>query len=332
MNTSDALRPPTRVEYHARLAKDWLHLNVFDHGAGIVGLVNVSLHGAPGDSRALAAGTALFWDSDRGWVGDTRVVPMTEVSIGPASVAFDWLGFAVAPRTGAVAASVRLPGRLALTISADPASAPVEVDARIPFGSGWMSWYIVPRLRVTGSLRLGRGDEIDLAKASAYHDHNWGRWRWGDDIGWEWGVCQTPDDGPVLEWTRATDRTHHRGKPSLMVLADGRRHVFRGSALTVYRSGRLRPPAPRLPGALAALCADRRQPDLPRRMHVEMDNGMDWLTLDLRFEGAMQLIAPEPTRPGVTFIHELAGAFTCSGRIDGTSLQAAGLAMFEHAD
>lgn len=356
MTSSDALRPPAPAEPRAHLAKDWLHLNVFDHSTGITGLVNASLHGAPGDPRALAAGSALFWEPGHGWTGDARAVPITEASIGPASVAFDWLGIAVAERTGSVAASVRLPGELGLTLSADPVSTPVEVDARTPFGSGWVSWYIVPRLAVSGWLRLGAGGPLDLGQASAYHDHNWGRWRWGEDIGWEWGVCHAPGPGrwagsghgsgskpghapvhargggAVLEWTRATDRAHRSGKPSLMVLTEGRRHVYRGRSLTVSRSGRLGPPSPRLPGALAALHSDRRRPSLPRRMRVEMDNGVDWLDLGVSFGGATQLIVPEHSRPGVTFIHELAGTFTCAGRIGGSALEVAGLAMFEHVD
>jgi hypothetical protein len=333
VTASDALRPPSRGDLAAFLAKDWLHLNVFDHGTGVVGLVNTSLHGQPGDHRAFAAGAVLFHSPELGWMGDARVTPMRDAVIGVASVAFDWLAFAVSPATGAVAASVRLPGSILLNLEASPATEPVEVDARVPFGSGWISWYIVPRLTVRGSLRLGgAGDERNMDGASAYHDHNWGRWAWGEDIGWEWAVCVAEGDGPVFELSRATNRSHRSGTTSLIVLINGRRRIYRGAALAMTRTGRLGPPERRVPGALASLHADRRQPVLPRQIRIALDDGLDRATIDISVTAAAQLILAEPTQPGTSFIHEMTGTFRCSGQFSGRRVDSSGLAVFEHAD
>jgi hypothetical protein len=34
-----------------------------------------------------------------------------------------------------------------------------------------------------------------LDRAPGYHDHNWGRWHWGQDLGWEWGCFLPPAPG-----------------------------------------------------------------------------------------------------------------------------------------
>jgi hypothetical protein len=68
--------------------------------------------------RAFAAGTVPFHSPELGWMGDARVTPMGDAVIGVAGAAFDWLGFAVSPATGAVAASVRLPGAILLNLEA----------------------------------------------------------------------------------------------------------------------------------------------------------------------------------------------------------------------
>jgi hypothetical protein len=333
VTASDALRPPSHGDLTAPLAKDWLHLNVFDHATGVTGIVNTSLHGQPGDPRAFAAGAVLFHSPGLGWLGDARVTPMRDAVVGADSVAFDWLGFAVTPATGAVAASVRLPGAILLNLNASPVTEPVEVDARVRFGSGWISWYIVPRLAVSGSLRLGAaGSELSLDGASAYHDHNWGRWAWGDNIGWEWAVCMAAGDGPVFELTRATDRAHRSGTTSLIALINGRRRIYRGAALAVTRTGHLGPPERRVPGSLAALHTDRRMPLLPRQVRIVLDDGLDHATIDISTTASAQLIIAEPTRPGVSFIHELTGTFRCSGRFSGHPVETSGLAVFEHAD
>ncbi len=56
-----------------------------------------------------------------------------------------------------------------------------------PLGDGRMCWLFVPKLRADGWLRIG-GQEHRVDGEVAYHDHNWGRFRWGDDFGWTWGT------------------------------------------------------------------------------------------------------------------------------------------------
>ena len=75
-----------------------------------------------------------------------------------------------------------------------------------PVGDGRMCWLFVPRLRAQGWLRIG-GREHRIENDLAYHDHNWGRFWWGDDFGWTWGTF-LPDRTrrPVVDGIPADDR------------------------------------------------------------------------------------------------------------------------------
>lgn len=50
-----------------------------------------------------------------------------------------------------------------------------------------INWLVAsPKMEVSGNLSLA-GETYSLNNSRAYHDHNWGYWSWGDDLGWEWG-------------------------------------------------------------------------------------------------------------------------------------------------
>ena len=58
----DHVRLPAPLDPAAAFAKDWLHLNLFDHASGTVGLINASMHGNPSTATAIVVGSALFHD------------------------------------------------------------------------------------------------------------------------------------------------------------------------------------------------------------------------------------------------------------------------------
>src|SRR5262245_55854212 len=172
----DSLRPPPPFDPTAAQYKDWLHLNLLDHASGSVGLINVSLHGAPGDPRSRAVGAALVHVPGRGWVGNMEIRQLGEAAIGRASIGLEQVALAIDRPSGARMTSVRdLDNRLSGRATAEMAAAPLIVEERLPLGHGWISWYAAPRLTVTGEWTVGK-EQRDLCAASAYHDHNWGRW------------------------------------------------------------------------------------------------------------------------------------------------------------
>ena len=333
MTYFDFLRPPPPFDPSAPAYKDWLHLNIIDHTSRSVALVNVSLHGAPSDPRSRAVGTALVHVAGIGWLGNLEVIGLLEAALGVSSIGLRNVGLTVDPLTAHVAASVR-DGQGAFDLRADatPDCRPILVEQHLPLGRGWISWYAVPRLNVSGTWTAG-GMTRTLNGASAYHDHNWGRWHWGDDFGWEWACLLAPQPGPCFVLSRTTDRAHlHCGPPSLTVCMGDLHRTFRGSSVRLDYSGQLEQPLRRLPGALAALHQDRAQPRLPGRLEVRVDDGIDRFRISFQPRAAAQLVAADPIVRGYGFIHELPGEFVCSGRVGATSIDGEGLGVLEHVD
>jgi hypothetical protein len=107
-----------------------------------------------------------------------------------------------------------------------------EADPAPLFGSygfsslygGAINWLVAsPKMKVDGKLSVGE-DEYLLKNVRGYHDHNWGYWYWGDDIGWDWGqVSQTKsslngnDVGEYsLSFGNITDADHTKSTNSVL--------------------------------------------------------------------------------------------------------------------
>jgi len=324
----DALRPPLPTDPDALAYKDWLHLNVFDHATGVIGLFNTSLHGAPTAAASRTIGTALVHVPDIGWAGNVAVRGFDETAIGQSSVALDRLAVAAFPDR--VLVSAHYPDdAFGATVTARAAARPVAVEERLAFGPGWISWYVVPRLTASGSVTTGT-TTIDVRRASAYYDHNWGRWHWGDDVAWEWGAFMAESPGPAIVISRTTDREHRHGsRPTLIVEQSSARRRFSGG-VTLLLEGLFDAPLRRLPGVMAALHQDRAKPSIPRHVRIRAADGIDDIELTFTTRAAAQLIAADPFRAGYGFIHELVGSFTIRGNLAGERCDAEGLGVFEY--
>lgn len=329
----DHLRRPAPDDASRESAKEWLHVNLFDHASGVVGLVNVSLHGDPDADASRAVGVALLHVPGHGWAGNVEVggarsadADVLALASGGVAVAVD-LG---RPPGGHVAARAQLPADgLDLSLEGVLAGEPLGPAWVVPFGSGHLGWVAYPRLTLDGTAAVA-GRAWTFAGAGGYADHNWGRWWWGDDAGWDWGCWDAPD-GPVVVLSRTTDRDHTQAGDLLLTVEDAGRQVhFVGDQVVLGTSGR-RTPSRRLPGAMAALHADRAAARLPSRVVVHASNGFDGLDLEFDVENVAQLVLAEPARPGFGFLHELVGRFRCVGVLGGRRIDATGLGVVERA-
>lgn len=329
----DHLRPPAPGDPSAPAYKEWLHVNLLDHNSGAVGLVNVSLHGPPGDSAARAVGAALVQLPGAGWAGNLDVRALGDARISNESISLDRVAVGIDPRSGTVNASARLPDHdLRVAVTAAVSGAALIVDGPMFMGQSWIGWIAWPRLAISGELRVGE-IVLPLDKASAYADHNWGRWYWGQDIGWEWGTFLCPDSGPTVVMSRMTDRAHRSaGEPLIELRAAGGRRRFTGSAVSIGWSGVLDALPRRLPGAMAALHTDRAAPRLPAMLKAQADDGIDKVEITFTARAAAQLILADPVHHGYSFLHELVGSFTCRGRLQGRPVEGSGLAVVERAE
>jgi hypothetical protein len=330
---ADHLRPPGLADPTGPAYKDWLHLNVFDHRSGAIAIINASLHGDPADPAARAVGTALLNVPAQGWLGNVYVRGLREAALGDLAIGLDTVGIGVHTATGQVAASVRgADDGLRATITATAVTRAAVLDPPIAFGSGWIGWSALPRLTLAGEL-AARDQVFDLDASSGYADHNWGRWHWGENIGWEWGAFLTPIPGPEIVFSRVTDRRHSRAGPAwLHVGANGRTRRFGGESVRIDWGERVVPASRRLPGALAALHSDRAGARQPRGVTIVADDGHDRVELEFTTRDVVQVGLGDPMRRGYSFLYEMVGSFGCRTRIGGVRATADGLAVVERVE
>jgi hypothetical protein len=329
----DSLRPPALWDCSQDKYKDWLHLNVFDHETGAIGVINASLHGSPLDRRSRVLGTTIVNMPGHGWIGNVEVTGFDEAAIGSSAIGLSRSGIALDNQQGLILASVRdSEDGFRATFSAQPVTSSIDIEEHLPLANGWISWSVVPRLRTSGAWIID-GQEFDLASASVYHDHNWGRWHWGDDFGWEWG-CFLTANGASFVLARTTDRAHSKlNRLSLFVQSGAERRNFSGPSIDLRYGVELSCVSRRVPGAMAALHQDRACPRLPAQLEFSAHDGIDEIHLVFAARDALQLIAADPIAPnGFTFIHEIVGEFSYTGQIGGATISGNGLGIFEYVD
>jgi hypothetical protein len=324
---SDTLRPPGPMDPARAAYKDWLHLNVFDHDADAAGLVNVSLHGPPADPATQVVTTALLDVAGAEWSGNVRATSWSDASITLSGVATAAGAVSLIDEHVLAAASV---DGVRMDVRARPVTKAYSVELPQRFGAGWIAWRVVPRLVADGTVAFDGARPGTTMRA--YHDHSWGRWHWGDDIGWEWGSFMARDHTSVVV-ARTTDRHHvHAGQWTVIVDHLDRRRVFSGRRVEASWSGLAPPPSRRLPGALAAQHADRRRPRLPGTLRVAARSGREFLELEFTSRAVAQLILADPIVAGTSFLHEMSGRFRANGVVGGHSVHVDGLAMVERLE
>ncbi|MCL1468167.1 hypothetical protein [Argonema galeatum] len=225
--------------------------------------------------------------------------------------------------------------QLSIRCQGEAKATPLLVTEDSPFGSGFIGWGLVPGLQVIGELSVG-GQNFSIDRDwFAYHDRNFGRFRWGEDIGWEWFVAfAVCDDGRQLTLVldQRTNKNHSvKGFPYIFVYIDNDLHkIFLGSTLVVNWQWSPSPVMPvRLPGIMASLFADRTL-KVPETLQVEADDRGDRLLLNVNFETAIELVVPDNQNRQYTFIEEVTGTVEVNLFLGGETLRAKGLLYGEY--
>lgn len=319
----DALAPPGGALAFDGRYKEWYHFNV---GAGETELiVNLGVAGTD-EMEGRARGTAILLAHrpDKGWAGGVDAYPQralragrgVDLRIGRCSLRYDGARYHLdaALRDGSIAIEARL----------SPLSYPVPIRNRVPFGSGSNDWIVVPRLEATGEVRID-GEASALEAVPAYHDHNRGRWYWGDELGWEWGYAREPArrEGFTVVFERVTDRFHEPIGEGALLVWEGERIVkaFTGGNLRVVPdAASVVLPAPRVPPVLDLLRGVGRAA-VPREITIHARESDDWMELVFTPIGALQLLLPHEQGDGYATLHELAGRYRVRGEVRGRRVE-----------
>jgi hypothetical protein len=333
----EALRIPALPQAAAHDWKDWYHVVLLHPASGWRAIANVNLVGGGSDAELQwtlvvhppggPAGGRLHGASrSQPWHAGMVATRPLAIAGDEASFGFDGgrLALRIAPRDL----------ELQLGLHATPASTPLLVTDGAPFGSGFIGWGLLPQLHAEGRL-AACGEAAAIGDGwFCYHDHNFGRFRWGEDFGWEWLVahaaCGDEAVTVVVDWR--TDRAHAGGGlPYLFVLVGGAlRKVFLGPALRLrwrWHDDATLPP--RLPGAMATRLADRPV-RAPRAIVLDAADERDRIALTIEVDTYLEIVAPDNRSGAFARIGESSGPAALELRLAERRLEGHGLAYAEY--
>ncbi len=332
LTRSDFVRAPLLNSTDAEGFKEWHHFVI--HGRNHHILINFSLTSetsAKGEAR-LAPRVMVVVHDDR-WHGAIERFEASAVDISPdlGDLTIGGSRMIVLPEGYRVL--IDLPGRrIHAEIDFCAISRPFVVNNQ-PVGSGRMSWLFVPRLRADGWLRVP-GREYRIDHELAYHDHNWGRFWWGDDFGWTWGTVlpTEPEDPWSMVFLQMTDRLRLRYLSQAVYVwhHDEPAAIFRHAAVTTRSHGTLSRAADCTLPPPMRLVLDSAVPGVPERVEITATRAGDSLRAEFRSASYARLAQPSDTAlDRATVLCETSGAAHVTGCVNGEHLDFHGAGVFE---
>ncbi|WP_101948415.1 hypothetical protein [Mycobacterium sp. 3519A] len=328
---SDFLRAPVLSAARPPGFKEWHHFVI--HGRGFRLLINFSLTNERfGADQVRLAPRVIVIAHDQKWTGAIeRFGNALDVSADLGELTIGHNKMTVLPDGYRVAINLSehdIRGEVYFT----SASRPFVVNNQ-PVGDGRMCWLFVPRLRAEGWLRI-RGQERLIQGDLAYHDHNWGRFWWGDDFGWTWGtILPTGHEDPwSMVFLQMTDRSRLRYLSQALYVwhHDEPAAIFRHAAVQTRTHGLLdRAPDCTLPPPMRLLL-DGEVPRVPKRIEIAATRAGDTVHAEFRSQSYARLAHPsEVSLNRSTVLCETSGTARASGSINGEPVDLVGTGVFE---
>ena len=324
---------PRRADF-----KEWYHFNVLDEAQQIDLIVNVSFAGdvtRAGGARVDVIALAHH----QGWWGGIDSYDIGASTVDPHRLALHVAQAAgLSYHDGHYHVHAQVPG-LSVQARLQATCEPMLLWNDTPLGTGHLNWLIAPHLVAQGCVTLAQGPQgaqtLAFEQACAYHDHNWGHWRWGDDFGWEWGFATHTQEASQTQrlcmvFDRTTDKlgvTSHEQTLAIWRGA-GLAKVFTRQCMRTRRSGRFDGPIPRRPG-VANLVAPGLVLTVPAQLQISAREDDDWIDLHYVVDAAMQIAVPNEHGFGLVGLNETFGFLEARGRIAGQDVGFRTRACFE---
>jgi hypothetical protein len=329
---SDYLRAPVLANARPAGFKEWQHFVV--HGRDVRLLINFSLTNEMlGGDEVRLVPRVIVIAHDKNWTGaverfDGRAL---NVSADLGELTVDGNRISVIPDGYRVA--IDLPGKgIRGELHFTSASRPFVVRNE-PAGDGRVSWLFVPRLRADGWFRIS-GREHRMEKDLAYHDHNWGRFRWGEDFGWTWGTILPTEHGDPwsMVFVQITDRRRLRCLSLALYVwhHDEPAAIFRHAAVQTRTDGLLGRAADCTLPPPMRLLLDGEVPGVPERIDITATRAGDRVHAEFRSRSYARLAQPsEVCLDRSTVLCETGGTVRASGTVKGEDFDFVGTGVFE---
>jgi hypothetical protein len=245
------------------------------------------------------------------------------VRFGTSSVRFREGVYLLSIEHGAIRAELQL----------TPCAWPTMVTSLSLGAEQHLQWVALPRLAATGWVRIG-STRTTLQAEPAYHDHNWGQFRWGSGLAWEWGFVQLRcDDQP---WTvvlaRVSDgaRHHTLAQSALVWRGQDLVHTFQNRRLELQSSGQLRMTNPFTLPRLARLALPDALSGVPAQLDLRAADGSDELQVTFEAASACRIALPsESDDYKLVVLNETCGSARVRAKLGPHVLDAEGEALLE---
>jgi hypothetical protein len=323
---------PIGVASEGASYKEWMHWCVRlpgEAGGHLLVNLNVTEAGAPSFRRR----PRLIVLAERaGWSGlvedfaDDAVVGSAgtlDLAMGRNSLRWQRGAFRLSLETSDIAAELTL----------RPLVLPT-VPTRVSLGEGRsIHWVAIPRLEAHGWARVG-AERMKLEGTTAYHDHNWGHFRWGGDLSWEWGFVNASalDDARSAVLVRVSDRGGHRvlGQSLLLWEGDSLTRTFQDRELRIALEGTdLGPRAFTVP-PLASLLVPGTSAGVPASLTAVGTRGGDVLGFTFETASRARVAIPSDVDPfRLVLLNETSGRARVEGVIEGQPVAFEGAGIME---
>jgi hypothetical protein len=196
-----------------------------------------------------------------------------------------------------------------------------------------MQWVAVPRLSARGEVRIG-ARRWHLRDEPAYHDHNWGHFRWGTDLAWEWGFVHPLD--PRSPWTitfvRVSDGKRHKTLSQGMLIWKYGAHLrtFQNHELDFELVGTHRGARPLTVPQVMTLLVSGGATGVPEQLRVRGRGLDDEIELVFHTESKARIAVPSDDDPfDYVLLNEASGRAQVRGRVAGELIAFEGTAIVE---
>lgn len=328
LKQGDQIRYPRADPGHGRAEKlanysEWHHFNFNDDTNELYGIVNLAMSGDMDDADTGRVAVSLVVCERGRWRGTMAMYRAGEVRFTPGEVDLKVGPNNVRLRQGCYVVTGSLKDR---SVVMNATWRPLCAGVHINNIGGMISTFVIPRMSVEGTLVI-EGRTYRLNRATGYHDHNWGYWSWGRDLGWDWGYIlegQTEDQQAPLSivFGQVTDATRAAARSDLVFIVwegDELTQVFLDDAVNIATAGALPfSRVPQVPGLLSFIQVQRRE--VPSSLVIQASDAADALELQMNVSNGLQFLLPRPVGAGVTTVSELVGRYRVKGTLNGRSL------------
>jgi hypothetical protein len=272
-----------------------------------------------------------------GWDGDVDEFAPGEVHVHRGRVELRFGESSVRYDGDVIRVVVRCKRRpIAIDLTLTPVTVPSIINDMVLSDGLPAHWFLIPRLLASGSITVG-GRRLVVEGVAAYHDHNWGYFRWGRDFAWVWGYGHpvTADATWSITFGRQTDRAGGVDFVRGLAMWRGARQwrLFDTRDVALREEGRL---ASRetsnetltLPRSMALLVSGRAA-GVPARLSGRASSRGDVVEFEFRAEHASRILLPNDDDLGLTVINEVSGEVSLEGSVHGERLEGRGRAIVE---